>query len=76
VATLIYCGVCELIPGPLEKLVIHMGLMAVADFFHPPDGTLKVHAAFPTSLYLDLVKLYSKPSGHTPTTTPYTPIHS
>ena len=28
VATLIYCGVCELIPGPLEKLVIHMVLMA------------------------------------------------
>jgi hypothetical protein len=28
VATLIYCDVCELIPGPLEKLVIHMVLMA------------------------------------------------
>jgi hypothetical protein len=29
VATLIYRGVQELIPGPLEKLIIHMVLMAL-----------------------------------------------
>jgi hypothetical protein len=28
VATVIYSGVCELIPGPLEKLEIHMVLMS------------------------------------------------
>jgi hypothetical protein len=39
VATLVYCGVCELIPGPLEKLEIHMVLMAVTFSGCPPDAS-------------------------------------
>jgi hypothetical protein len=49
VATLIYCGVCELIPGPLEKSVIHMVLMAVTS---PPPMLCEAEQNLVTHLFI------------------------